>query len=157
MGKKKDKTQVINHIQNLNMEIDYDRLADSIIAAQKRATTNERIQNRSTSKTFAGFVAFFLRGLAIVSLPSIILFGLQLYRLVDTLSLGESYLTTIIKIVAMVILPLTSFVAGSYAVLLWKSAKEIETENDKNYIVSVFSGLVSFAALVVALVALIKG
>ena len=38
-----------------------------------------------------------------------------------------------------------------------KSAKEIETEKDRNYIISVFSGIVSFAALIVALVALFKG
>ena len=41
--------------------------------------------------------------------------------------------------------------------ILWKSAKEIETEKDRNYIISVFSGIVSFAALIVALVALFKG
>ena len=35
--------------------------------------------------------------------------------------------------------------------------KEIETEKDRNYIISVFSGIVSFAALIVALVALFKG
>jgi hypothetical protein len=39
---------------------------------------------------------------------------------------------------------------------MWKSAKEIETEKDRNYIISVFSGIVSFAALIVALVALFK-
>ena len=44
-----------------------------------------------------------------------------------------------------------------YSFLLWKSAKEIETEKDRNYIISVFSGIVSFAALIVALVALFKG
>ena len=44
-----------------------------------------------------------------------------------------------------------------YCFLLWKSAKEIETEKDRNYIISVFSGIVSFAALIVALVALFKG
>ena len=44
-----------------------------------------------------------------------------------------------------------------YSFLLWKSAKEVETEKDRNYIISVFSGIVSFAALIVALVALFKG
>ena len=36
-------------------------------------------------------------------------------------------------------------------------ANEIRAEKDRNYIVSVFSGIVSFAALIVALVALFKG
>ena len=34
---------------------------------------------------------------------------------------------------------------------------EIDKEKDRNYIVDVFSAIVSFAALIVALVALLKG
>ena len=45
---------------------------------------------------------------------------------------------------------------GAYCIIMWKAAKEIEREKDKNFIVSVFSGIVSFAALIVALVALFK-
>ncbi len=33
MGRKREKTQVINNIQNLNLEIDYDKLAESIVKA----------------------------------------------------------------------------------------------------------------------------
>ena len=33
MGKKREKAQVINHIQNLNLEIDYDKLAEAIVKA----------------------------------------------------------------------------------------------------------------------------
>ena len=68
MAKKKDKPQVINNIQELNLEIDYDKLAESIV----------------------------------------------------------------------------------------KTNNKIETEKDRNYIISVFSGIVSFAALIVALVVLFK-
>ena len=64
MAKKKDKPQVINNIQELNLEIDHDKLAEAMVKAQ---------------------------------------------------------------------------------------------EKDRNYIISVFSGIVSFAALIVALVALFKG
>lgn len=35
MGKKKDKPQVINNIQELNIEIDYDKLADAIVKAKQ--------------------------------------------------------------------------------------------------------------------------
>ena len=34
MAKKKEKQQVINNIQELNLEIDYDKLADAIVKAQ---------------------------------------------------------------------------------------------------------------------------
>ena len=33
MAKKKDKPQVINNIQELNLEIDYDKLAETIVRA----------------------------------------------------------------------------------------------------------------------------
>ena len=41
--------------------------------------------------------------------------------------------------------------------ILWGASNSIIRERDKNYVVAVFSGIVSFAALVVALVALFKG
>ena len=35
MAKKKEKTQVINNIKELNLEIDYDKLADAIVKAEE--------------------------------------------------------------------------------------------------------------------------
>jgi hypothetical protein len=45
----------------------------------------------------------------------------------------------------------------TFALLLRASANEFDKEKDRNYIISVFSGIVSFVALIVALVALFKG
>ena len=36
MAKKKEKPQVINNIQELNLEIDYDKLAEAIVKANKK-------------------------------------------------------------------------------------------------------------------------
>ena len=47
MAKKKEKTQVINNIGNVNFEIDYDKLADAIIAAQERAAEKKSEQSRA--------------------------------------------------------------------------------------------------------------
>ena len=44
-----------------------------------------------------------------------------------------------------------------FSILLWKSASEIEQEKDKQFVVSVFSGITSMAAVIVALIALIRG
>ena len=38
MAKKKDKPQIINNIQELNLEIDYDKLAEAIVKAQQKDT-----------------------------------------------------------------------------------------------------------------------
>ena len=41
MAKKKDKPQVINNIQELNLEIDYDKLAEAIVKAKQIEEDNE--------------------------------------------------------------------------------------------------------------------
>lgn len=61
------------------------------------------------------------------------------------------------NVVAFVILLLFCVVALIFALVLRGFTNEIERETDKNYIVSVFSGLTSFVALIVALIALFKG
>lgn len=61
------------------------------------------------------------------------------------------------NVVAFVILILFCLVALIFALVLRGFANEIEREKDKNYIVSVFSGLTGFVALIVALIALFKG
>ena len=61
------------------------------------------------------------------------------------------------NVVAFVILLLFCVVALIFALVLRGFANEIERETDKNYIVSVFSGLTGFVALIVALIALFKG
>lgn len=43
-----------------------------------------------------------------------------------------------------------------YSVIIWGAANEIEKENDKNFVLAVFSGVVSFAALIIALIPLLK-
>ena len=58
---------------------------------------------------------------------------------------------------AIMMLVMLLLIVFLYSVIMWGSSNEIKREQDKNYIVSVFSGVVSFAALIVALVALVKG
>ena len=53
MAKKKDKNQPITHIHNLNLEIDYDKLAESITKAQANANETTQKQKRYTLGTFA--------------------------------------------------------------------------------------------------------
>lgn len=156
MAKKKDKPQVINNIQELNLEIDYDKLAEEIIKAQEKNEDEANKSKKFTSGTFATLIAFAFYGLSLFGLFLSIAIPISVYSMRhsfnwDTFANGVVSVTTIIFMLAfMTILAL-------YSVLLWKSAKEIETEKDRNYIISVFSGIVSFAALIVALVALFKG
>ena len=61
------------------------------------------------------------------------------------------------NVIAFVVLLLFCVVALIFALVLRGFANEIGRETDKNYIVSVFSGLTGFVALIVALIALFKG
>ena len=59
MAKKKDKPQVINNIQELNLEIDYSKLAKAIIEAQEQASKIEPYddgKDEYISKTLSGKV-----------------------------------------------------------------------------------------------------
>lgn len=156
MAKKKDKSQVINNIQELNLEIDYDKLAEAIVKANNKIEAEANNSKKFTSGMFSMFVFIILRLIAI--LGWIIAFALLLGSINTIVEMSWNAFPDVaenifqimymIAIIVMLIL---------YPLMLWKSAKEIETEKDRNYIISVFSGIVSLAALIVALIALFKG
>ena len=51
MAKKKDKPQVVNNIQELNLEIDYDKLAEAIVKAKQIEEEKAREKKIKTTKT----------------------------------------------------------------------------------------------------------
>lgn len=156
MAKKKDKPQIINNIQELNLEIDYDKLAEAIVKAQKSSEDEANRKKRFTSGTFAMIIALAFRGVAI--LGWLIAFATPFAIINVAKSLVWNEVGVIIGNVLGIVFTVALFIVlVLYSFLLWKSAKEIQTEKDRNYIISVFSGIVSFAALIVALVALFKG
>ena len=156
MAKKKEKSQVINNIENLSLEIDYDKLAESIVKAQEKSENEANRRKKFTSGTFAMIISFAFRGVAILGWLIAFATPVAIINMVKSFVWNEvnvvmgNVFSIAFAVVLFVVLVLYSF-------LLWKSAKEIETEKDRNYIISVFSGIVSFAALIVALVALFKG
>ena len=169
MAKKKDKPQVINNIQELNLEIDYDKLAEAIVKAQDNNNLNNKDCNRKricffrkvwyilTNRTPNGTVSFtdLLAGVMqlVFNILSVILFslGILCFACVFIVILeSHEWQSIYYYIMGMILLPLM-------ALILRGVANEIGREKDKNYIIGAFSGIVSFAALIVALVALFKG
>ena len=156
MAKKKEKPQVINNIQELNLEIDYDKLAESIVKAQEKSENEANKNKKFISGTFAMIISLAFRGVAILG------WLISLVTPIAIINMAKSFVWNEVNAVMGNIFSIAFAVAlfvvlVLYSFLLWKSAKEIETEKDRNYIISVFSGIVSFAALIVALVALFKG
>ena len=159
MGKnqgKKNKPQVVNNIQKLNLEIDYDKLAEAIVKAQEKGEEEANKNKKFTSGAFSVTTSVVLRVVAVLG-------GLlSLASPFVIINVAKTFMWNEIGAIIGNVLGILFFVAwvavlALYSWLLWKSAKEIETEKDRNYIISVFSGIVSFAALIVALVALLKG
>ena len=156
MAKKKDKPQVVNNIQELNLEIDYDKLAEAIVKANSQLDAEANKSKKFTSGMFSISVFVILRVIAL--LGWIVAFTLLIGSINTFIEMSWNDFSTISGNIFQIIYSITiTVLLVLYPLMLWKSAKEIETEKDRKYIISVFSGIVSFAALIVALVALFKG
>jgi len=173
MAKKKDKPQVINNIQELNLEIDYDKLALAILKAQEHSTTiesykednHEYIQKTLSGKIKKNYLSFSI--IKLIATFFYVMCFVEVYLTALTVSIVNDYFYNLflsqnysiwfartVSIMSVIV-----FLAVSLLLfcILFNIAKEISKEKDRNYIISVFSGIVSFAALIVALVALFKG
>jgi len=180
MAKKKDKPQVINNIQELNLEIDYDKLAEAIVKAQNK---NEVVKNNYESEHIGYWKAIwniirnkkgtqedFMAGLmcalmtVVFNILAIFLFvcaAICTYFAFDNIRNAvfsqDALIVTIIKILKFTAYASSCFTFLALAILMRGIANDIYRQRNKNYIVAVFSGMTSFAALIVALVALFKG
>ena len=173
MAKKKEKPQVINNIQELNLEIDYDKLADAIVKAQNQSSTIElynKDNHEYMTKTLSGKIKRNYFSFSIGKLLSLLFCALGLGETYLTvafspslnnyfynLALSQNYSSVFSRIISVSAVIVFLFVSMMLFCILINIAMEIKKEKDRNYIISVFSGIVSFAALIVALVALFKG
>ena len=173
MAKKKDKPQVINNIGELNLEIDYDKLAEAIVKAQNFATIQENDckdeesfldkaidgkipKGKFFSQTLSKIMQIFFSVLAIASILFVLYFGWMVINYLHSVSWNgfENITENIFFASLLGLLIIFDIVFVFFTV---KIANEIGEEQDKNYIISAFSSVVSLVALIVALVALFKG
>lgn len=180
MAKKKNNPTVVNNIESVNLDIDCDKLAEAIVKAQQRVQEqqyNSEIKTKITIKEYIKAIGLILRnkgntqGNLTVSI--FVLLISMTFRFIAVA--GFSFTLTgiivavkcilhgidvgnialwIISAIGLIVLSVFIFL---YSVIIWGASNEVEKEKDKNYIVSVFSGIVSFAALIIAIIALVKG
>lgn len=163
MGRSKKKQQLQPQVINIEeleienkIEIDYDKLADAIMKAQENVAATAKNKKRYTLGTFATPLIIAFYGLSILGWFFVVAVPIGVYNSWNTFQ--WSNVTECISSITILLLMLgIEATVALYSILLWKSAKEVEAETDRNYIISMFSGVVSFAALIVALVALAKG
>ena len=154
MSKKKEKTQIINNINELNLDIDYDKLADAIVKANKKIVEEE--ESDPAAKVFSSISSDMLIATASAFLLAAVLLTLIVIRTCFSLEWNTSQ-QILGYIIAMIPLALGVVVIVVFCIKVLRFSKVIENVKDKNYTISIFSALVSFAALIVALVALFKG
>lgn len=140
MAKKKEKTQVINNIDQLNLEIDYDKLAEAIVKANKTAKKEKGKGKIRTSamRFFNGMIFAMVYVLA----------GLSIYA-----TWSEAYSRNNAPLINCIVLTIAFLVVGIYAFLCQQETFD-DSESDT---VEFFNTNISLIALIVALIALFKG
>lgn len=176
MGKK-NIIQITNNIQGQKVEIDYDKLADAIVQANKRLSSEKNVQTdkqerpkfwRSILDILKGhsskdghmsaqpsiiLVSLFYRFIAIVIFIFLIamVIGTALY-LFDT----SWYKLEILKNILLILCVFSCLIGFfSFAVILLGAANDIERETDKAYIASVSSSVFGFLAFAVSAIMLV--
>ncbi len=173
---------VRNEVTYITNEIDYDKLAEAIVKAQRQeviesnyekieeykkkdellakpneeeSTQPENMKGRCLSVSLALVIAIIY--ILLGALAGIFLIVLLVYCIItlshspwDSLSAWMNNL----EFIGVGIL--LSFIAILVIVMSIESAREVSKETDKHYIVSVFSAIVCFVALIVSLIALNK-
>lgn len=144
MAKKKDKPQVINNIQELNLEIDYNKLAEAIVKATKKEAPQQ--SNMKHRGTILG-----LFNILVYTTPIILI----LKALIGLWS--NCFQAAYPEIITNIIMCTVLTVSGIFISFLLGSAMKETLSDTEEQIVSHFNTNISVAALIVALVALFKG
>lgn len=163
-----------NNIPHL-IDIDYIKLANVIVNAQQIHNEDPKIVKEDDSKSgFLKSMIMILKGkkdtgerltigifaiLLSVLFQTLAIIGwiisiISIYVGIKQVSMMKwDGLSIIVNILSLVSWLSIVFIIVIYSVLIWGAAKELDKTEDKDFVVSVFSGVVSLAALIVALIA----
>ena len=132
----------------VNNKIDYDKLAEAMVKANAKQQ-----EMYSTSREWMKYILIpIFWGIAIIS--GILAIGLFVSLCKQMTTLGNG---TIAEDLIILFEFFITFFAIGFCTLSIVAAKEIEKENDRTYVASMFSNIVATAALIVAIIALLKG
>lgn len=157
MGKRKKsmKTTRPSKLETTNktiVDIDYEKLADCV--AKAIAKENDvRINTYSITREWMKFIIA-----PVFWVISILMAVLTVGFFITTISIFNALMDNpmdISKGIEGIISFVLTLMCGALAILAFAAGKEIDKERDRQFVVSVFSGMVSLAALIVALVALV--
>ncbi|MBQ2904273.1 MAG: hypothetical protein IJE48_07740 [Clostridia bacterium] len=150
MAKKKRNT-VVNNIDSVNIEIDYDKLAHAIVNANKKTQYDENAEYSSSREWMKFIATCLLYGFSILCLLTSL--GLFAVGIKLTFEFNSAEYKPLIEIAISII---GAFFLLLLAAFTFLAAKDLDGEQDKNYVATVFSNTMSMFALIVALIALFK-
>lgn len=145
MSKKKDKPQVVNNIEEINLEIDYEKLAEAIVIAQEKESKKreEKSKKRMGARQF---LMAWCNGILYAVLYS--------YVIREIIEMWQNYVSSGEASLYMCIV--YTIGGASLAVLLFLAHQE--TMNDsKEDTITHFNTNIALVALIAAIVALVKG
>ena len=146
---------VVNNFDKLdvNVEIDYDKLATAIVKAQCQAEQQQEDSIKNVVKLHRSGLSLLYKLMSWVgyAVSVLLLISLIVYlfrtnwapwqNIVNNVTTGVSFIGLI-------------FATGLISFILGRSSKEVSEIHDRNLLVSLTSSLVGFLALVVAVVAI---
>lgn len=149
------------------VEIDYDKLAQSIVKAQNKAEKdtikdavieaqeeiNKKEDSFKHSREFLKVIIF--PTLCILTVVGLIGFICSVAYIVDVCKMFSfTELDSYMKLIVTIAIGILSLL---FAIFSGLTAKEVNKGNDMGTLSSIFSNMVSFVALIVAIIALMKG
>ena len=136
------------------IEIDYDKLADAIVKANIKV--EEERQNQNTlDKGLTKFTKALFIAMGIVCFLFASCGVVAIVKVFQTIN-WEDAVGVIAYFIAMALFLAIFVYVVLFGINLFKSAKDIEKEKDRNYIIVIFSTIISFVSLIVSLVAFMK-
>ena len=154
MAKKQPKT-VINNIDFVNIEINYDKLAEAIVKANEEVENKKQKSSKVLTSSMAMLLSllFAILGVVIGFFTVAVIYSyILLFPTINQITLGRGKIVSLHILICLLILAMSVTV-----IIMMVSAVEIYREKDRNFIMGAFSGVVGFAALVVALITLLNG
>ena len=164
----------------INNEIDYDKLAEAVVRANVSATEDnnaateqgyekinifkliyyivfnkKRSNGTMTSGLLGGLIALAFNAIAVLGAIVLICGIVALVNIIRECVWTVNLIPNNVMVIAFMVGFL--LVVAMFALIFRGVANEMAIEKDRDYTVAVFSGIVSFAALVVSLIALLKG
>ena len=157
MAKKKKAPNIINieelEIEN-KIEIDYDKLAEAIVKANEKQA-NQYSVSREWMKFIIHPVFWCVAGVTgLLAVAFLIYGGTALVEACGAISIAVFDWSR--ASVGFLALCMGLFLV-SLCLATFFTAKEIDKEKDRNYVATMFSNMVALVALILSLIALVKG